>query len=198
MRTLRRIWRSLTTKELRFDMKEVEVKAKVRDKEGLLEALGREGVGLSEPITQIDHVYARKDLPDFVECEDGEIFLRIREQKGKLIFTLKQPQNNDLVCTEHELEIGNKEEMHSIMEIMGYEKKVEVVKTRQKARFRKYEICVDEVEGLGSYVELEEMTDDDPNAAQYEMFKLLESLGITKDDRVLRGYDVLVYLESRK
>ncbi|MDP3762811.1 MAG: CYTH domain-containing protein, partial [bacterium] len=62
-----------------------------------------------------------------------------------------------------------------------------------------YEICLDEVDRLGSFVEVETFSDDgDPEKIQEEIFKFLLSLGVKPEDRVREGYDTLVYLKNLK
>jgi len=54
-------------------------------------------------------------------------------------------------------------------------------------------ICLDEVEGLGSFIEVEKTSAEDGEAIQEELFNFLESLGVKREDRVFKGYDTLKY-----
>jgi adenylate cyclase class 2 len=82
---------------------------------------------------------------------------------------------------------------------MGYKSAVKINKVRRKAKHLGYEICVDEVEGLGTFIEVEKVTDDceDSKEVQKELFHFLESLGVNKNDVVMRGYDTLIYLKNK-
>lgn len=71
-----------------------------------------------------------------------------------------------------------------------------VRKTRQTCDFEGYKICLDEVKNLGSFMELEKMTDEPAEKVQKEMIKFLEQLGISKNDLVFKGYDTMVYLKN--
>jgi adenylate cyclase class IV len=52
---------------------------------------------------------------------------------------------------------------------------------------------LDQVKGLGNFIEVEKFSTDDTFKIQEELFRFLETLGVKRKDRVLHGYDVLVY-----
>ncbi len=176
--------------------KEIEVKARVGDHAVLLVKLSTIGCELSEPIIQDDSIFVNFEGP-FTDYKPGTNFLRLRKSKGKTVFNLKQPQSNELDCIEHETEVADPEQMRNILKYMGYHEAVQVHKKRQKAKYKEYEICVDEVEGLGSFIEVEKMSDEDGEKVQEELFDFLKSLGVDPKDRVLQGYDTLIYLKNR-
>lgn len=173
-------------------MKEIEVKAKVADFGELIQKLAELGCAISEPISQHDLLFANPKFR-FNKLHPEAVFLRIRNQNGAYIFTVKQSITNELDSIEHETEIQNPKEMEAIIEMLGYRKTVEVKKNRRKANYGNYEICLDEVEELGKFVEVEKMTEEDGTSVQKELFAFLESLGIPQENRVLRGYDSLMY-----
>lgn len=173
-------------------IKEIEVKAKIFDKDKLLAKIQNLVGVLSEPIRQVDRVF----LPLGCSLDDklkGISVLRIRKNNDKILFTLKQSQANDLACLERELEISDEKIMLEIIELLNFYKVVEVNKMRRKCRYNDYEICLDQVEGLGDFIEVEKMTDQDVVQTQEELFTFLESLGVKREDRVLHGYDVLMF-----
>ena len=66
-------------------------------------------------------------------------------------------------------------------------------KTRSITHYNKFEICVDNVQDLGDFIEVESITDEgDAGSIQEEMFSFLESLGVKREDRVFDGYDILI------
>lgn len=171
--------------------KEIEVKARVANKKALLKNLEALGCKLSTPIVQKDSVFLPKGVTYPVPL--GTIVLRIRQQGEKILFTLKQPLSNELDCIEHELLISNALQMENIIKLLGFYQAVRIHKTRQKAKFKRYEICVDELKSLGSFIEVEEMSDRDSAQVQEELFSFLKTLGIKPGERVLQGYDTLLY-----
>lgn len=172
-------------------MKEIEVKAHLRDEQAVINSLNTMGIELSVPIVQKDRVFFPKGLaPGVVPPAPA---LRIREQNGKYLFTYKLPKENGLAKIEHESEISNPEAMASMCESLGFVEIIKINKTRRKAKYKDYEICLDEIEGLGSYIEMEKMTDENPDIVQDELFNFLKTLGVSEEDRVFKGYDLLIF-----
>jgi predicted adenylyl cyclase CyaB len=70
----------------------------------------------------------------------------------------------------------------------------DLTKTRQKAKLTDIEICLDTVDQLGTFIEAEKLTADDADyqAVIDELWVVFEALGITRDDEVTDGYDVLM------
>ncbi len=174
---------------------EVEVKAKVKDFDTIIAKLKELDCVLSEPITQDDYVYNQKgkDLKNYVH--DTPV-LRIRVQEDRTIFTLKKNRSNELDCIEKEIDIIDKDTLAEMIELLGYEKTVEIHKKRRKGKYHEYEICLDEVAGLGFFIEVEKISDEDGLVVQRELFDFLKTLGVGEEDRVFIGYDSLMLLKN--
>ena len=175
---------------------EIEVKARVIDQNDVLKKLAALGCAFSEPVNQDDMVYTEKigTLDVFLS---NNVFLRIRIQNdGRVILTAKKPVKKDaenLVKIEHETAVSSAEEARAILELMGYQQAVRVKKIRQTAHFNDYEICLDDIEGLGSFIELEQMAEsEEADKIQKEMFTFLMSLEISPEAQVKKGYDILM------
>lgn len=177
--------------------KEIEVKAKIADLEEIAKKLVDLGCKIGEPVEQHDTIFVASDYGAFEEFHPGKNLLRIRESKGKYLFTIKQPQVNELDAIEHETEILDPEEMKEAILLMGLEERCKVNKIRRKANINGWEICLDQVEGLGSFVEVEKIAEEaNAEAVQEELFQFLETLGVNRSDRITSGYDTLVYLKN--
>jgi adenylate cyclase class 2 len=176
---------------------EIEVKAKVRNLDDLVSKLKEIGCVLNEPVVQDDCIYNKKGI-DLSSHNHGTSVLRIREQKGRIVFTLKKDRSNELDCIEKEIEVNDKNTLEEIIELLDFEKTIEVHKKRQKGKYGDYEICLDEVDGIGFFIEVEKMSDEDGEKVQNELFDFLQTLGISKGDRVLIGYDTLVWLKNNQ
>ncbi len=178
--------------------KEIEVKAKVASLNEVEEKLKVLGCIFSDATFQNDVTFVDENYGDYAKFQPRKNILRIRTSEGKYLFTIKQPQNNEMDAIEHETEISDPQEFKEALNLMGYKKVVEIRKTRKKAKYRDYEICLDEVEELGSFVEVEKITDEENSEAiQQELFDFLVSIEVDPKDRVFQGYDTLIYL-SRK
>jgi adenylate cyclase class 2 len=174
--------------------KEVEVKAKLQNPELVLAKLKERGVVLDQPIAQHDKVFSPQDLKNFTDFHTGVSFLRIRREENRSLLTLKKSGLNELDNTEIELEVGNPDALEKLLAEIGYKLSVEVKKVRQKGKIDKVEICLDKIEGLGTFIELEKLMAIDSNVelVQTELFELLKELGINDSDRVNQGYDTLM------
>jgi adenylate cyclase class 2 len=178
--------------------KEIEVKARVADFDEIARRLSELGCVLSEPVTQHDTIFVDAHYGPFEEFQPGKNLLRIRKSKGKFLFTIKQPQSNEQDAIEYESEVLEPEEMKQAILLMGYHEACQVNKTRRKGNHNDWEICLDSVEGLGSFIEVEKIADDpDVQAVQAELFEFLTTLGVKPEDRVTQGYDTRVYLSKK-
>jgi len=173
-------------------MQEIEVKAKVNNQEALIEKLKSMGCALSEPVIQKDRIFIPQGM-DAIPVVIGINVLRIREQDGKSILTLKQSVTNQLDCIEHELEISDAQQMIEIFKLLGFHEVSQVSKKRRKGKHQDLEICLDEVDKLGTFIEVEKLAEAGDGAAiQKELFDFLENLGVSPVDRIFDGYDVMI------
>lgn len=172
-------------------MREIEIKARVSSLDDLLTLLARRNVTVSKAVKQHDVVYS---VPGQKDNAPGSIWLRIRtEDNSTSIFTLKKQFEGGLDSIEHETAIQDSGELESIIELLGFELYSDLTKTRRKAKLGNIEICIDEVEGLGTFIEAEKLVAQDANGdiVRLELWKELESLGVEKKHEVFEGYDVL-------
>ncbi|MFA5932371.1 MAG: class IV adenylate cyclase [Candidatus Paceibacterota bacterium] len=182
-------------------MNEIEVKAKLKNKEKVIESLKNMGAEFLNTKYQKDVAFWPNELKANEKHHPlGTNFMRIREQESngakKVLFTLKQPQTNQTDCKEYELEINEKgiPELKSLILALGYYEYVTIEKNRTIAKIKDIEVCIDDVTDLGSYIELEKFGPaDQAKKIQNELYSILESLGVTKEDFVYDGYDILVH-----
>lgn len=175
---------------------EIEVKALLKDTRSVQKRLEELGCVFSEPEKQDDVVFVQKtgSLENFLS---NDVFLRIRVQnQSKIILTAKKPVRKspeELVKYEYEVVVDSEPETRGILSLMGYQQAVRIVKERQTCTYGTYEICLDTIEGLGSFIEVEQMGEKEhATAIQSTMFQFLETLGISPQDQVRKGYDILM------
>lgn len=189
-------------------MNEIEVKARLRDKRSVVEKLQKTGFFIEKKKTQRDTVFFPTDLSRAEDIERhhlGRNFLRIREEvkngSTQVLFTLKQPRSNQTDCIEHEIEIQEKDipTLSSLIQTLGYYEFVRVDKERETGRLEDMEVCLDEVKDLGSFIELEKFgPEQEAPRIQAELYAMLESWGIPKEDFVYDGYDILMHKSKTK
>lgn len=109
------------------------------------------------------------------------------------VFTLKRPAENVLSCEEDETAVANRDQMHYAVLAMGFRPTIRIVKTRRTGRLGDMALCVDELDGLGVFLEVERMVPDGVpgEAVQAELSRFVTSLGIDAE-QISQTYDVLV------
>ena len=173
-------------------MREIEIKVSVRDKTSLRSKLDELSIKLGKPKKQHDVVYGIKQDREF---ERQASWLRIRTENDKTIyFTLKKNVTSELDSIEHEIIVDDAETLEKIIITLGFELYSDLTKTRQEVAYGDIEICYDEVPELGTFIEVEKLCDEDVNIddTHAELWKLLDQLGLSRDDQVNSGYDVLL------
>lgn len=171
-------------------MYEVEVKVPaahgpVRDR---LESAG--ATALSE-VTQRDTYY---DAPhrDFAATDEA---LRVRQTTGaaggETRLTYKGPlvEGAGKTRREHETTVADADEAAAILEGLGFESAATVEKTRETWRLDGYEVVLDDVTGLGQYVEVErEVPESRIDPAHRGAEQVLCDLGLDPADAVRTSY----------
>ncbi|WP_241250294.1 MULTISPECIES: class IV adenylate cyclase [Protofrankia] len=129
----------------------------------------------------------------FGDSRLGVSFLRLRTVDGRHWFTLKEPGVNTQDCLEYETEVADRRQMHEAILRMGYRATVRVTKTRRTGQHGDVSLCLDELEGVGTFLELERMVPDDEPAAQVqeELAAFVTALGVPAA-RTTETYDSLV------
>ena len=96
---------------------------------------------------------------------------------------------------ERETVVEDAKEVADMLERVGYSLGVRIRKTRKTAKYNDLEICLDEVDDLGTFIEVEKLANDeaDVDAIQAELWNILSELGIDTKDRIHKGYDTLMH-----
>ena len=174
-------------------MIEVEVKAKIESFDEMRKKLDEIGAVKVKTEHQEDR-YFNSPVKDFAETDEA---LRIRETKSEekhnLFITYKGPKIDAKSKTreEVEMEIEDADKASKIFEFLGFNEVRTVIKDREYYKYENYEISLDNVHGLGPYMEIEISLEDncDYTEAQNSIFELFEKLGITD------GFERTSYLE---
>lgn len=176
-------------------MKEIEVKAYLKNKDTVIQKLSELSCTFESPVLQESIDFCPVKNADLREYLKSDFFLRIRTTAGKHVLSIKKPLAGEhhLSKTEHQTEVIDRKETESLLEIMGYYPSLELRKTRTIGHYKDYEICLDEVENLGSFIEIEKISDQNPSLVRQELQTLLFSLGISQEDEVDEGYDILMF-----
>lgn len=135
---------------------------------------------------QIDTVFL---LPEQVDTPitPGSKIMRVRDvlnpETGELrlsLMTLKVEGQTKLVSDEYEFAVDDGNAARQMLTALGWQEIVTVDKVRLESKTEDYTICIDEVAGLGLFIELEVLAEDDANAnnIQQQMYSFLKNLNI--------------------
>ena len=182
-------------------MYEVEVKAKLKDRQAVMKKLDAFGCKFSEELHQVDHIFLPKDTP-FPSPFKTPV-LRVRKSNDKYFFTLKISQSGRQDSLERELEIMDGKMMMEIINLIGFEEFIPVDKKRIKTKYKDMVIELDEVKELGEFIEVEKIvTHTDPEIRkniQKELCEFLETIGVAKEDLLVNAkYDIMLFEKQNK
>ena len=145
---------------------EVEMKFRSPDNEKVEVALRRLGARkLSDEA--IEDIYYNRQSTDFATSDEA---LRLRKHMGTAELTYKGPRvNASTAKAREELSVSLDDGLTAtrILERLGFEEFLTVRKRRAAYRLDALRIDVDDVEGLGQFVELEILTDDIARAEKF-------------------------------
>ena len=85
--------------------------------------------------------------------------------------------------------------MIAIVKELGFVPFSDLSKTRRTGKLNDVEVCIDSVEGLGDFMELEQLADEDadPTAIVNGLWCEMAELGISsRHNEVTDGYDILM------
>lgn len=170
-------------------MIEVESKFKVSSnitRDELLTILKDQLIAQISSKRQIDTVFL---LPEQVDAPivPGSKIMRVRDvlnletsELQRSLMTLKVEGQTRLVSDEYEFAVDDGNAARQMLTALGWQEIVTVDKVRLESKTEDYTICIDEVAGLGLFIELEVLTEDsaDVKNIQQQMCNFLKNLDI--------------------
>lgn len=135
---------------------------------------------------QIDTVFL---LPEQVDAPitPGSKIMRVRDvlnpETGELqrsLMTLKVEGQAKLASDEYEFAVDDGNVARQMLAALDWQEVVTVDKVRLESKTEDYTVCIDEVVGLGLFIELEVLTEDsvDVKNIQQQMYNFLKNLNI--------------------
>ncbi|MCQ2532529.1 MAG: class IV adenylate cyclase [Saccharofermentans sp.] len=154
-------------------MVEVEIKLKVDSADLIEKKLVELGFKKGQTLQEIDYYYNGVDR-DFresgealrlrlTESLDGSAIVADRPGEPLIQMTYKGPKLDKVSMSrvEHQVNIDDFETMQSILSSLGYKPVMPVIKLRRELFSEEMTACVDTVDGLGDYLELEIIVDEE-------------------------------------
>ena len=114
------------------------------------------------------------------ETVDGETAAKVT-YKGPLVDAASKTRE------EHETTVAEGDELHAVLEGVGFRPAATVEKDREVWTLDGYTVALDSVDGLGEFVEVE-LESDDVEAAREGAFEVVRALGLDPDEQVRESY----------
>ena len=165
-------------------MIEIEVKARADHQKikKLLEGMGAQAIGIEKH----HDTYYNAPHRDFAITDEA---LRIRLRNGEAILTYKGKKLDRVSKTRNEFETPvDGENTRSILLELGFVETTVVKKTREVFEFDDLTICLDSLDGLGEFIEVEIVADSDVDYHRARLFGFLKKLGIREEESIRRSY----------
>jgi adenylate cyclase, class 2 len=169
---------------------EVELKFPMPDRERILAALDEAGARPQAEESQCDRYFAHPSR-DFGETNEA---FRIRQSGDQTRLTYKGPLMDKATKTRREIELSladgakTAEDMAAMLNALGFSEVRAVRKTRTPFHLnwegREMEVSLDQVEGLGSFLEIETLAEDvDRIQAQDAILSLAKQWNLENSER---------------
>ena len=174
-------------------MIEVEIKVEVKNRGDVEAALYELGFVKRKMLRETDTYF--DTFEDIVRTNDHALRVRTSEnltsgEKHHSI-TYKGPKLDKISMTRQELEteIADADVMKQLLNALGYVKMYSVTKTRQYFSFETVTACIDAVNDLGEFLELEMVVSETERACALEhIIELLKKIGYGKEDIIRTSY----------
>jgi adenylate cyclase, class 2 len=182
---------------------EVEQKFRVSDRESVERLLTDAGASLGDPVSQAD-TYFNHPARDFRQTDEA---LRLRKAGDELFITYKGPRIDRQTKTRRELELpiaigpAAWTQFAELLVALGFEPFATVQKKRRVANLAwqgfEVQVALDDVHGLGIFLELEIAADDESmRAAMSGLQSLSQQWGL--GDHEPRSYlELLIHSTSK-
>ena len=171
---------------------EVEIKAKIKNFNEIKENLIKLGA-IKKKLIIMDDYYFKHPNKDFGKTDEA---LRIRITDEKKYLTYKGPKLDEITKTreEIEIEIQEPEKFKVILKKLGFIEVPKISKKREIYEINKIKICLDDVQFIGKFIELEiEVNDEEDRIKKVnELIKFAENIGIKQKDFIRKSYLELV------
>ncbi|WP_342303829.1 class IV adenylate cyclase [Methanolobus sp. ZRKC5] len=165
-------------------MLEIEVKARANHQQvkELLAGMGANFIGVQHHCD----TYFNAPHRDFANTDEA---LRIRSVDGRSVLTYKGKKLDTISKTREEIETdvdgGN---ARSILLALGFYESGVVKKTREILKYKDMTICLDNVEDLEEFIEVEITAESDIELHRKQIFSFLNELGIGEEDSIRTSY----------
>jgi adenylate cyclase class 2 len=179
---------------------EMEIKVRVENAKPLIAFLEKNGDYKGEA-RQVDEYFtpAHKDYLSTLPVKE---WFRIREEEKGASINYKNyhydENGKSTFCDEFESAVSDIRQVRKILNALGVRSLTKVDKLRKTWDYNEYEVAIDEVVGLGTYVEIEfKGASKDYNKIYDGMVKFLKDIGVGKIERNYQGYPFILLFPEK-
>lgn len=171
---------------------EIEIRFPLKNPEQLIDQLNKKAKLITKDTFQRD-TYFVPPHRDFLNNKYPFEWLRLRETNKGASLTYKHfyPENveNTDYCDEFQSIIDNVNAIKKIFESLNFKEIIIVEKLRSVWEYKGVKISIDNVKGLGMFIELEAKIDfEDPKEGKKFLYNILTELNADVGKEKLRGY----------
>jgi adenylate cyclase, class 2 len=142
-------------------MIEVEIRAKVHNLEQIKDTLNKLKAVFVRTEKQVDHVFGRiKDLDQEHKIIENCFSARIREKGDKRCVEFKEIKRTG-AGMEFSSPLASLESGLNFLDKLDFKEAFKISKIREIYKYKDFEICLDNVEKLGFFIEIEHPSKDD-------------------------------------
>lgn len=160
-------------------MLEVEIKAKI-NRDLIKEKLSKLNLHPIKKEKQVD-TYFHHPCRDFKLRDEA---LRVREIQGELYLAYKGPKVDPDTKSREEIQVEVGKEIFSLLKSLGFIAFEKIIKEREIYKWQGLKICIDQVEMLGSFIEIEGRNINEKE----KIFNILNKLGVSSNSLIRKSY----------
>lgn len=175
---------------------EIEIKVKIENASSLINFL-KKNAKYQGTKTQIDEYFVPKHR-NFLKFRPTREWLRLRSVDNLSSINYKNwhydKNGKTNYCDEFETQVSDIKQMNNIFEALDMKSVATVDKKRETWLYKDFEISIDKVKKLGTFVEIEYKGSKsaDPKETTDKMIDLLKEAGCGKINRNYQGYPFLL------
>ncbi len=167
---------------------EVELRARVDNLEDVKKRLVKKGAKFNKQAEEQDDTYYVPRGKEEV-ARRGDPLIRVRKEGKKAKLNVKLLTSTAGIWDEHEVSVSDGDELKLILKKMGLVELFTLVKRRTKGRLKEFGLFLDDIEVLGSFLEIELLVpEEEAEAAQQRIRELMHELVISEEDIEAKGY----------
>ncbi|MDP2907191.1 MAG: class IV adenylate cyclase [Nanoarchaeota archaeon] len=180
---------------------EIEIKLRVKNFKKLKKQLTKLGAIFKEEMSNEDRYFTLKHR-DFMKTKECLRIRTIPEKKISILTykprtTPKMKKEGFIWKKETEIQVNNEKVLSEILKRLGCIELTTVYKTRKEFELDGFVLALDDVKGIGHFLEIEKISND-VITTKKRIWGLLEKLGFDKSDIEPANYrDLVIKAENR-